>query len=500
RDPTRWSYEDSSLERSFLWGLAITALPVASGFVVSWVVARWAGADTVGTVSWVMSYATAVLILGKFGLDLAASRLASEYGMTSPGKLRSLFVAALNLRLVFTLSVAVLSFVFAGSLAVFFNDPSLLYAIRVGALVVLCASLYEFNENFLVGLNRLAIVYKVRSIHLVSRITLTCLLVFLGFGATAILGGYCAAWVVAITVYAVLLRRHLPARGPAGSRQHNLRELVALSATLTVSSASVTIYSHMDRLMLGYFSGVGEVGQYAVARNTAELSLFPVFAMVMMLRPALAARFASDRIAESAHIIRNALRFSLISGVLFAAIFAALGVPLITFVFSQEFEPAGRLMLFFVGVILLRCAGAVILPSLIAARRERLYAYLTAASAGVNFLLNLVLIPRYQSRGAIVATIISYGILLVLGLRGVFARYGVRVTSSAISMALRTILAGALSGGLVWLISDQRAPSWRAFVWAGLLSAMYFVLIYALRVGSFSNVRNLVSKLRESKG
>ena len=494
-----WSFEDSSLGRSFLWGLAITALPAASGFVVSWVIARWAGPGVMGTVSWVMSYATAVLIVGKFGLDLAASRLASEYGVASPGTLRPLFAKALGLRAAFTLPVALLTLVFAPQIAQFFPDSDLTNAIRVGALIVVCASVYEFNENFLIGLNRLATVYRIRAVHLVSRVAATAVLVFLGFGAVAVLGGYCGAWLLAIAVYAVLLHRYLPASDPSSDRA-DVGRLLTLSVALAVSSASVTIYSHVDRLLLGYFSGMEELGQYAVARNITEVSLFPVFAMVMMLRPALAARFSTGRVSECADIIRYSIRFCFVIGVLFSAIFVALGADLVTFVYSDAFLPAGRLMVFFVGVVLARSIGAVLLPALIAADMTRVYAYLTAGSAVLHFSLNLFLIPRYQSRGAIVTTIISYGLLLAVGLGVMLAKYRIPIRLAAFSIAARTILAGCIATAVVWLLADRAEPlSWVALVWAVLLLGLYLFLIYVLRVVTFSDLSKLFSNLSKQK-
>jgi O-antigen/teichoic acid export membrane protein len=495
---TSWAYRDNSLERSFLWSIALTALPVVSGFIISWVIARFSGPTVLGTVSWVMSFATAALIVAKFGLDLAASRLASEYGVSSPGKLRVLFTTALRYRIVFTLFVAALSFGFAPSIAVFFGDASLTNAVRIGALVILCASVYEFNEAFLIGLNRHDTVSRVRAFHLVSRIAFTSGIVLLGFGATWILGGYSAAWVLAIAAYAVLLVRGLPRQEV--DEALDTRRLLVLSATLAVSSASVTIYSHMDRLMIGYFTGVEAVGQYSVARNIAEVSLFPAFAMVMMLRPALASRHASGAGKEGASIIRGSLRFTFASGVLFAAVFATLGVPLVTFIYSDSFLLAGELMLLFTGVVVFRAVGSVILPALVAAERTRIYAWLTTISALVNFLLNLVLIPRFGARGAIIATILSYGVLLVAGLREVFLLYALRVTGRAISLGVRTILAGILSGTLIWWIINRFPPRWDALLWAALLAVLYVALLFAFRVGTPSELRSIVTNLRQPNG
>ncbi len=497
---TDWSYQESSLGQSFLWSLAITALPVLAGFVISWVIARWSGPTVIGTVSWVMSYATILLIPAKFGLDLSASQLASEFGVKAPGELRAILRTSMGLRLAFTLLVSVLSLLFAAPVARFFKDASLAVPIRVGALIVFCTSLYEFQENFLVGLNRFQTVYKIRSIHLSLRVFFTCVLVAIGGGAAVILGGYCAAWIIGIVLFAVLLYRYLPAADPSPIPGGHMKTLLRLSMALAVSGASVTLYSHMDRLILGYFSGVDEVGQYVVARNISEVSLFPVFAAMMMLRPALAARYSTGEVGECSQIIRKTLRYSFVSGVWFCAVFLALGVPLVTFVFSDTFRYSGELLGLFIGVIAFRSVGAVILPALMAADRTRLYAYLTMTSAAIYFGLCVLLIPRFESRGAIVATILSYGVLMVIGLKEVFRIYRVPLGWRSISYPIRTILAGIVASGITWWCTERAPIKVHVVLAAALVSVLYFSMILALRVGTFSDLRSLRSNLRQAKG
>jgi O-antigen/teichoic acid export membrane protein len=495
-----WSFQDTSLSQSFVWSLAVTALPVATGFIVSWIVARWAGAAALGTVSWVMSFATMLEIPAKFGMDYSVSQMASEYGVSRPGRLRALFRTSMTLRLVFTLGVAILSFFFAAPIAAFFKDPGLTVPVRIGSAILVCASLYEFKENFLIGLNRLRTVYKIRAIHLTLRIAATAVLVFLGASATGILVGYCGAWVVAIVFFWAMLLKYLPAADPAPDQGGHARQLLRLSTALAVSSASVTVYSQMDRLILGYFSGVWEVGQYTVARNIAEVSLFPVFAAMMMLRPALASRFSSGAVGECSAIIRKTLRFTFISGIWFCMLFAALSVPLVTFVFSDKFAYSGRLLVFFVAVVAFRSVGAVILPALVAAGRSKLYAYLTMISAGLYFLLSVALIPRLESRGAIIATILSYGVLMAVGLREVFRSYRVRLGWRLVSLPFRTILAGAVAGGAGWWLVEQAPLRIHVVAGAALASIVYLFLVLALRVCAFSELRSLRSNLRKAKG
>lgn len=496
-----WSFLDTPVEESFIWSLTLSLLPVVSAFVISWFIARWAGAAVWGTVSWALAFATAVLIVGKFGLELGSSRLASEYGVTHPGSLRRLLRIGVGLRALFTLPVAAATLVYARPIAGWFNDPALAGPVRVAAGIIVCASAYEFFENYVIGLNRHATVARVRSFMLLLRIALSVAIVLAGLGAVYILGGYCAAWMAAIVLFAVLLLRYLPASGGAQPEARITRRLLALSVPLAVSSASVTVYSQMDKLMLGYFDGVEEVGQYAVARAVTEVSLFPAFAFVMTLRPALASRYASRALEECADLIRNALRMSLVFGVLFAAVFAVLAVPLLEWVYSSEFRYAGELMVVFVWVLVLRSLGAMVLPALVAAERTRLYAYLTLASAVTNFVLNLVLIPRYHAYGAVAATIVSYGLLLLVGLRHTFRIFGVRIRLDAIGGAIRTVLAGALASVLLWLFlgkiypGGRVAPDGRVLIWVVLLVGVYAALLWVLRVIRTEDVRTAAAAL-----
>lgn len=504
-----WSFLDTSIEESFFWSLALSLLPVVSAFAISWFIARWAGPAVWGTVAWTMAFATALLIVGKFGLELGASRLASEYGVNRPGTLRSLFRVGFGLRIVFTLPVAAFALVFARQIAGWFNDPSLSGPVRVAAGIIVCASVYEFFEHFIIGLNRHAVVSKVRSLMLILRVVLSVAIVLAGLGAVAVrvLGGYCVAWAVAIAVFAAMLLGRLPARDRSdpGERALIVRRLLALSIPLAVSSASVTVYSQIDKLMLGYFNGVEEVGQYAVARAVTEVSLFPAFAFVMTLRPALASRYASGALDECAELIRKSLRASLAFGVLFAAVYVVLAPPLLEWVYSTEFRYAGTLMTAFVWVLVMRSLGAMVLPALVAAERTRLYAYLTVFSAVINFGLNLVLIPRYQATGAIVATIVSYGFLLVVGLGQTFRIFGVKIRLDAVGGAFRTVLAGVATSILVWLLLGQvyvdgkAQPDARVILWVFLLVGVYAALLWMLKVFRTDDVRTVFSTLRNRR-
>ena len=279
------------------------------------------------------------------------------------------------------------------------------------------------------------------------------------------------------------------------------RRLLAMSVPLAISSASVTIYSQVDKLILGYFDSLEEVGQYSIARAVTEVALFPSFALVTTLRPALAARFSKGDLADCARLIRRSLRLALLAGVYFGSVFVAMSVPLISLVYSSKYQYAGGLLVMFSWVVIIRSLGALVLPALLAADRIRTYAWLTAGAAVLNFVLNVVLIPKLHSRGAIVATIVSYGLLLALGLREVFVIFKVRIGARAISQALRTLLAGGLVGVALWTVI--RRFHLHSGIWTAVLVVLHALLyggvVLGLRIVRPAEVRPMINNLLKMK-
>jgi O-antigen/teichoic acid export membrane protein len=498
-----WSFRDTPVGESFAWSLALSLLPVIAAFACSWIIARFSGPTVWGAVSWSMALATQVLIIAKMGLDLGASRLASEYGTARPGVLRELLSVSSNLRLAFTLPTSLVTYFFAPQIAHAFHDDALLWPVRLAAGLVFCASVYEFQEQFLIGLNRHATVSRVRTAMLSLRVVATVGVVAAGMGAVAILSGYVGAWIVGIAVFSILLRRYLPDAMPDPAERGAIRRrLLAMSIPLAVSSASVTIYSQVDKLILGYFDSLWEVGQYSIARAVMEVALFPAFALVTTLRPALASRFSKGDLADCSRLIRRSLRLSLVAGVMFGSIFVAMSVPLVSLVYSSQYRYAGELLAWFSWIVVIRSLGALVLPALLAADRIRTYAWLTAGAAVLNLALNVALIPSMHSRGAIVATVVSYGLLLVFGLREVFSIFGVRIRLRALMSALRTVLAGVMVAAALWVIIRQLRvePGVWMIALAMLHVLLYGSLVVAFRVIQPAEIRPMMTNLLKMKG
>jgi O-antigen/teichoic acid export membrane protein len=192
-----------------------------------------------------------------------------------------------------------------------------------------------------------------------------------------------------------------------------------------------------------------------MARNLLETSLFPMFALVMTLRPALAGAWASGDRQRCSDMVNRSITAAFAYSVCAATVFACLAGPLVKGLFSEKFAESAGILVLFIPLLVMRSMGSVILPGLIAANKAGTYAKLTVLGAGLNFILNALLIPRWGAQGAVISTLLSYLPIEILGLKAVSREIGGLGRKGDISRAARITAAAVL----VWLIYTRTVPS-----------------------------------------
>jgi O-antigen/teichoic acid export membrane protein len=207
----------------------------------------------------------------------------------------------------------------------------------------------------------------------------------------------------------------------------------------------VTIYSLLDKIMLGYFRVAYDVGIYSMARSLLETSLFPMFALVMVLRPAMAGAWTRGGRQECSLLVNRSISAALAYSACVATVFACLAGPIVTGLFTDKFAESAGILVLFIPLLVMRSIGTVILPGLIAADRAGTYAKLTVAGAVTNFILNALLIPRWGAQGAVVSTLLSYLPIEVLGLAALSREIGGLTGKGDLPRYARTAAAAVLT-------------------------------------------------------
>lgn len=184
-----------------------------------------------------------------------------------------------------------------------------------------------------------------------------------------------------------------------------LKSMIIFSAPLVINSVSWWISNFCDRYVLEYFISAGAVGIYSVAAKIPALisSISSVFMQAWTLSAIREYEKGNNKEFYSSV-------FELYSCIVFltGAIIIAMIKPFMMFFVGKDFVSSWE----YIPVLLI---GAIFsgISSFFgniytAAKRNTGVMITTLAGAGINILLNLVLIPKLGIHGAVTATMLSY--------------------------------------------------------------------------------------------
>lgn len=241
-----------------------------------------------------------------------------------------------------------------------------------------------------------------------------------------------------------LRRRGVPIR--LGMDAALLRVVLVRAFPLLLTNLLALVIYNSDIIVLRLFRDRAEVGLYLAAYtlinflgvlgNTATLSILPSLARL---------RAAPGRGIE---LIHRAQAQMAALGLPLAVGGAVLAVPILGLVFGVEYTPAAVVMQILVISIPLLFQRSVLQAVLISAGRQDRVLQVTAWSAGVTIVLNLLLVPIIGMLGSAVATVAAESARLGLAQRFTH-REGYR--RLAVFALWRPVLcAGIMAGALIF--------------------------------------------------
>lgn len=208
-----------------------------------------------------------------------------------------------------------------------------------------------------------------------------------------------ATFVAAIGAVTSVLRRYGCAFRPSPLSAVNLRDGLPFSFSL----ASSEVQADIDKTVLVRYGLVAEAGVYAVAYRMMGFAALPVRAVMTTMYPRFfqeGARSASAALALARRVLPVAVLYCLVAGVLLVG--AARIVPLVV---GEDYAAVRWILPALACVPILRAVQMVMADVLTGAGCQPLRMRIQMSLALMNLSANIVLIGRFQVRGAIAATI-----------------------------------------------------------------------------------------------
>lgn len=174
-------------------------------------------------------------------------------------------------------------------------------------------------------------------------------------------------------------------------------------------SIAIQVYTILDKSMIGWITGSDYAnGCYEQSERIARLAMTVVTSIGTVVLPRVANLFQKDNMDEAKKYVYQAFQvvWLLATPIMFGLIgVSSVFIPL--FLGGGFDDAVGLLCIFSILVLVVSLAYVAGISYLIPTKQQNVYTAAVTIAAGVNFCINLILIPKIGAFGAAIASVVA---------------------------------------------------------------------------------------------
>lgn len=388
-----------AIVRNSGWLVADRSLRILVGLVVSVWVARYLGPEQYGTLNYAMAFVALFSACATLGLETIVIR---DLSRTTEG-VEVTLGTTFALKLAGATVTLGLSFAAIGILRP--EDGSVQYLVAIIAAGTLFQAFDVIDFWYQSRVRSKHVVFARNTAFLVISLIKILLIVS---NAPLIAFAWAALGEVALGACGLVLacRGVIPRLGRWRFSGRRSVELLRESWPLFLSAVFVLIYVKIDKIMIGQILGEEKLGIYAAATQLAEVWYFIPMAITSSVFPFIV---AAKSTGESQYYARlEQLYLVMVWLALAVAVPITLfSGPIVELVFGAKYAAGAAVLAIHCWAGLFIFAGLVSNHWYVLEKLNHYTLYRHVLGAGINILLNIILIPALGIAGAAVATIIT---------------------------------------------------------------------------------------------
>jgi len=388
-----------------------TIFTAVMGYAFKIYLARFLGANALGLYALGMTIVSFLGMINVVGLPESAVRFVAMYSASKRyEELRSLLWNGSWILLATNLAFCAILLRF-GPWAVkrFYHSPQLARYLPLFAAIMVTAAFNVFYGNVLTGyreVGRKTVIAK----FVASPVTIagSVLLIWLGYG----LWGYLIAQIVSAICVMVLLISFAWLLTPSEARSPNVsklwidREVWSFSAAMFGVGMMQFLMVQTDRVALGMYRGIHDVGVYAVVASLIAYETIFLQSVNQIFAPVIADIHARGEHALLGRLFQTLTKWILGLTLPLAIVLIAFARPIMA-IFGHDFEAGWLLLVIGTCGQIVNCGVGSVGFLLLMSGHERRLVRVQIVMAAVMVLLCFKLVPVWGTLGAVVAAAIT---------------------------------------------------------------------------------------------
>lgn len=461
--------QKKSIKRNYIYNVSYQILSLITPLITTPYISHVLNRDLVGDYSFTASIVTYFSMIAVLGTFTYGNREIS-YLQTDRRKRSQMFW---DIEFLSCITTAICTLAFLVFLCFCPHYYFSLYAIQIGSILCIATDigwLLQGMEDFqvIVGRNFIFKILNIAFIFLLVKKEDDILLYVGGMVILALLSNL-SLW--------ISLPKYVDA--PDFHALHPLKHLKP-TFILFIPSVAISIYTVMDKSMIGFFSTAAENSYYEQALKISRTALTLVTSLGAVMIPRMGYHFQRKETEELNRLVYQSYNFTWFLGL--PICFGLIGITpnLVPWFYGPQYEKITLLLpVLSLLVPIIGFSNVTGIQYFVTTKRESFLTRTVCIGAATNFVLNLILIPRFASVGASIASALAE---LTISLSQFYFIRKELSFFKVIRMSFKYLLAGLGMLGLLYLENQYLSASvlhtFFMIVSGGLC---YFVLLYLLR-------------------
>ncbi len=184
---------------------------------------------------------------------------------------------------------------------------------------------------------------------------------------------------------------------------------------LFIAVIAANIYRMIDKVMLGWFDQMNDLGCYDYADKIIRIPLSLITALGTVMLPKMSNLFSTKSLNQVEKILDISALFVLFMSFAMAFGIAGIAPEFVIIYLGNEYQNSIRLItILAITIPLIAWNNYIRTQLLIPLQKDKIYTIGVCVGAAINFCFNMIFIPLFGATGAATVTIFSYTAVLLI--------------------------------------------------------------------------------------
>lgn len=384
----------ANLKINFLYNASYQILTLILPLVTAPYISRIMGAEKIGVYSYSYSIASYFALFILLGLNNYGNRTIAEV-REDKKELSKTFLSIYTMQLL----LGIIVFFIYICYVIFIAENKLMAWIQV---IFIISAIFDINWFFF-GLEEFKLTVTRNTI--IKILNLLCIFIFVKKSDDIYIYGL--IMVLGMLISQIILWPFIRNRITIEKiRFQDIKKHIIPNLILFIPVIAISLYTVMDKIMLGIMSNMSEVGYY---ENSNKLTVIPTMAVASLgtvMLPRMSNLIANGERSKAKIYIQKSLIVSAFLSSSMAFGLSAISTEFVPIFYGSGFEKCSSIITILVlSSLFISWANVIRTQYLIPNKKDKIYIWSVFLGALVNVIINLILIPKIQSIGAAIGTI-----------------------------------------------------------------------------------------------